>query len=53
MRHPLGDEPETAGKHVANDRCFRHRCSGFSGDHTVVPGPRPPLVRAELLAANH
>ena len=27
VRHPLGEETEPVGKHVADDRCLRHGCS--------------------------
>ena len=26
VRHPLGEETEAVGKHVANDRCLSHGC---------------------------
>ena len=33
MRHPLGKEAETVGKHVANDRCLSH---GYVRDRVVA-----------------
>ena len=49
MGHPLREETETVGKHVANDRCLRH--SGFRD--RVVARPRPSwLPNRRWLAAN-
>jgi hypothetical protein len=49
VRHPLGQEAETVGKHVANDRCLSHGCYR----DRVVARPRPSAVAsADALAAN-